>query len=284
MPKKQSTRQKLKSNLTSKEVAKFRREIRNFYQRSGRNFPWRETRDPYFIMVSEVMLQQTQTHRVVEKYLAFLKKFHTIQSLAKAPLADVLKLWSGLGYNRRAKFLREAAIHIVNNYNGIMPQSIEELIKLPGIGTYCANAIRAFAFDKPAVCIETNIRTVFIHYFFSQKSSIADGEILTLIEQTLPTSRFREWYYGLMDKGAFLKSTLPGINAKSRHYTKQSPFKGSRREIRGKILKSLSNSPSSTTASLCKLTQRSSAEVSAVIADLIEEGFIIKKARKVSLA
>ncbi len=195
-----------------------------------RSFPWRNTTNPYHILVSEIMLQQTQASRVVEKYKEFIKKYPSFKKLSKATLRDVLSLWQGLGYNRRAKALLEIA------QRGRFPKSEEELLNLPGVGVYTARAILAFAYNIPTVFIETNIRTVFIYHFFRDQEIVHDYEILELIEKTLDRENPRYWYYALMDYGAELKKEHKDISKKSKHYIKQSTFKGSDRQLRGKII------------------------------------------------
>jgi len=209
-----------------------------YWKRYGRHsLPWRQTTDPYAILVSEVMLQQTQVDRVVPYFTRWMEAFPTPAELAKAPLTDVLALWSGLGYNRRAKFLHEAAKCIVARHEGVVPSAYEELRALPGVGEYTAKAVRVFAFDEPEVLIETNVRSVFIHHFFPRARSVSDARLIPLIAAALDTRRPREWYAALMDYGTFLKATTPNPSRKSRHHTKQSRFAGSLREVRGAILK-----------------------------------------------
>lgn len=183
------------------------------------------------------MLQQTQVDRVVPYYKAFLKQFPNIKSLAEAPLSDVLRAWQGLGYNRRAKMLHNAAKVVVVNYGGRLPKTYSDLVSLPGVGDYTAKAVRTFAHNKPEVMIETNIRTVFIHHFFPKKDTIHDDALLPFIEQVLDTKNPAIWYAALMDYGVHLKKLHTNPSRKSAHHTKQKPFKGSDREIRGAILK-----------------------------------------------
>lgn len=211
-------------------------------------------------MVSEIMLQQTQAMRVVPKYEAFLKRFPTIQSLASSDLGSVLRVWQGLGYNRRAKALHNAAKTIVAqptmiNHSGF-PSSYKDLAALPGVGEYTAKAVRVFAFNEPEILIETNIRAAFIHHFFQERGmvrttrgsdaeKITDAEIVSyMIRFGIPKSTTpREWYAALMDYGAHLKKTLPNPGRKSAHHTKQKPFKGSDREIRGALLRAATKAP-----------------------------------------
>jgi A/G-specific adenine glycosylase len=212
------------------------RELKSFYKKSARaHLPWRQTRDPYKILVSEVMLQQTQVDRVIPYYERWLKEFPTARVLSMAPLSRVLKAWQGLGYNRRGKYLHEAAkIISTQGWEG----------KLPGVGPYTAAAVQAFAHNKPTVFIETNIRTVFFHHIYSgvlQKTSIDDRELLPLVEETLRKSKMepRDFYAALMDYGSHLKRQGVKLNTKSKHYAKQSKFEGSARQKRAAKLRDL---------------------------------------------
>ena len=167
----------------------------------------------------------------------FINSFLIFAALAGAKLSDVLKIWQGLGYNRRGKYLWESAKIVVEQYNGKLPESIEELQKLPGIGYATSCSISAFAFNTPTVFIETNIRSVFIHFFFHDKENISDAQLLPLIQASVDGKRSREWYWALMDYGAMLKKTKTNPNRRSKPYVKQSTFEGSHRQIRGNILK-----------------------------------------------
>lgn len=227
------------NSLSPEEIERFQTAILDFFYSEGRTFPWRETRNPYSIMVSEFMLQQTQTNRVLSKYLEWLEIFPTLESLASSSLADVLSQWVGLGYNRRARFLHESAKRIVNEFAGIVPKDPEILDSLPGIGSYTARAISTFAYGVPHPFIETNIRAVYIFFFFPDTSIVDDKEILKCIEQTLYVDDPRIWYYALMDYGATLKKKIKNPNRKSKHYLKQSKFDGSLRQARGSIIRHL---------------------------------------------
>lgn len=221
----------------------FQKIVLDFYHAHGRHgLLWRKTADPYKILVSEIMLQQTQVDRVVPKYTAFLKKFPTTTSLAKASVAEVLTLWSGLGYNRRALNLKKAAESIFFLNNGKFPKTHKELLALPGIGPYTASAVMAFAYNEKSYCIETNIRTVFIYHFFNKETAVSDQDIQIMLEKTLLEKDFRIWYWALMDYGAYLKKTIGNVSKLSKTYVKQKPFKTSDRYIRGQILKSLTTS------------------------------------------
>lgn len=216
----------------------FQKKILDYYATHGRRFPWRNTRKPYNILVSEIMLQQTQVSRVVPKYKLFLKTYPTIISLAQAELKDVLTLWQGLGYNRRAKLLHDTAKLVTKKYSGKLPRDRTELESLPGIGAYTAGAICVFAYNQSSVMIETNIRSVFLHFFFKNKESVSDTDVFKFIQKTVDTDNPRQWYYALMDYGSMLKKT-GNPNIKSKHYLRQSSFKGSDRHIRGLILRIL---------------------------------------------
>ncbi len=204
--------------------------------------PWRETSDPYRIWISEIMLQQTQVDRVREKYEEFLSEFGTIEELAAASVGEVLKVWKGLGYNRRALHVKKSAEIVMKDFKGLFPRTIEALDALPGIGHATAAAILVYAFNQPHVFIETNIRTVFIDYYFKKElvqnplHKISDTELLPLIQAALDLKNPREWYYALMDYGSMLKRTRVNPSRASKHYVKQSKFEGSDRQLRGKIL------------------------------------------------
>lgn len=220
-------------------IAEFQDTIYEHYRRHRREMPWRETTDPYRILVSEIMLQQTQADRVEPKYLEFLDSFPTVGRLARASLQEVLGRWQGLGYNRRGKYLHDAAREIMDRFDGTVPRSIRELRTLPGVGPYTAGAIRAFAFSAPAVFVETNIRRVFIHLFFAGRESVADREILPLVGATLDCDDPRNWFHALMDFGTHLAGVFGNANRRSAHYQRQGPFVGSVREVRGMIIRVL---------------------------------------------
>lgn len=262
---------KSEPSVSAVKAAFFRKKIFSFYKKEGRHFPWRETKDPYKILVSEVMLQQTQADRVASKFKEFIKRFKTVGALSKASLGEVLRAWQGLGYNRRALYLKRAAEEIVKIKS--FPSKATELENLPGVGPYTARAVLTFAFNKREIFIETNIRSVFIHEFFKSKRKVSDKEIISLIRQTLPKRNVSEWYQALMDYGALLKRKNNNPSRRSTHHSKQSMFRGSRREIRGKIISLLSkNSRSEKDIALyC------GRKVKPILEDLLCEGFIEKK-------
>ncbi len=218
-------------------------EFQSFVWQKGRelyrDMPWRRTTDPYVIMVSELMLQQTQVDRVVPKYNEFISKYPDVYALATAPLSDIVAMWNGLGYNRRAKFLHDSAVKIVSHFDGAVPSTIEGLMSLPGIGPNTAAAIGAYAFDLPVGFIETNIRTVYFQHYFADSHLVTDDELRRVVAETVDTEHPREWFWALMDYGAYLKKHGAGQIDKSAHYKKQSALKGSMREVRGQIVRSL---------------------------------------------
>lgn len=221
------------------------------------------------------MLQQTQTERVLPKYLAWFERFPDVASVAKAPLADILALWSGLGYNRRALALARAAVRIAAA--GRFPDDERVLLSLPGIGPYTARAVLAFAFGQPTVFIETNIRSVFLHHFFADEGAVPDSRIAPLVAASLDRADPRRWYYALMDYGSFLKKRIGNPNRRSAHYARQSPFADSNRRIRGAVLRELGLGRGSlplTREALARLLPFAAERVYAALAELAAEGFL----------
>ncbi len=217
----------------------FRALIYDFYKKNKRIFVWRDTENPYWVFLSEIMLQQTQTFRVEQKFLTFIQQLPTFEALAHAPFAHVLALWKGLGYNRRALYIQQAAQIIVQNFAGQLPRDPATLHQLPGIGPATSCSISTFAFNKPHVFIETNIRAVFIHHFFANQERVHDQDLVSFVTQTLDRENPRQWYYALMDYGVMLKKLYKNPTRKSAHYTQQTKFNGSNRQLRGKILHAL---------------------------------------------
>lgn len=259
------------------DLRSFKRLIYDYYRKHGRSLPWRDTRNPYHILVSELMLQQTQVNRVIEKYREFTARFPDTAALANAPLRSILKLWQGLGYNRRALALKQIALAVVSQHRGKVPASFDDLLKLPGVGKATASAILAFAFNQPVVFIETNIRTVFIHFFFPGQDEVSDEEIIPLVTKTLDAANPREWYYALMDYGTFLKKSIVNPGRKSRHYQKQSPFDGSNRQVRGRILRYLTREHKSTQEVLAQQLGLAPGRVHSALLELVKEGMITRK-------
>ena len=263
--------------MDEQQKAQFQATVWQFYDEQGRHdLPWRQPRadgsfDPYHILVSEIMLQQTQVPRVIPKYFEFLDAFPTVDALAAASLGDVLRLWNGLGYNRRAKFLWSAAQEIKARFHGVFPRDVTELVTLPGVGVNTAGAVAAYAFNSPVTFIETNIRTVYIHHFFADQKQVDDKALTMLVHETVDSTRSREWYWALMDYGSFLKSSVGNKSRASKAYVKQSTFKGSNRQLRGAVIRALLDKPH-TTAELAAIF--ADERLDAVLAQLAGEGLI----------
>jgi A/G-specific adenine glycosylase len=270
--------------LSPREIGEFRTEIIAQYRARGRrDLPWRKTRDPYRILVSEFMLQQTQVARVAAKFEPFVERFPDFESLARAPLGDVVRAWSGLGYNRRALRLRETARIVVSRFGGRLPRGFDELRALPGIGAATAAEIMNFAFDEPRAFVETNIRAVFIHRFFPGRKKVADAEILPLVELTLDAGNPRQWFYALMDYGVALKRSGPDPSRRSAHYAKQGRFEGSDREARGLVVRSLAKRGMSETE-LARSTGLGVARIRAVVPGLVRDGLVARRGARLGIA
>lgn len=268
--------------------ADFKKEIQKWSKtHSFDHLPWRQTRDPYAILVSEVMLQQTQISRVIEKYLQWMKKYPTMQSLAKAPFRDVLHLWQGLGYNRRAKYLSESAKRVVHECGGNLPEDPKQLQNLPGIGHYTAHAVACFAHGNCKPFCDTNIRRVILHFFFQKKKTVDDKEVLSKLEKIEPKNKKREWYLTLMDYGREeLGKKRDNANRRSKSYIKQSRFLGSRRYVRAAVIRFLLKHPNASRAQI-EIAIRIDGfveqylqenQLADILNDLVQEKMIIKKA------
>lgn len=252
-----------------------------------RDLPWRDTHDPYAILLSEVMLQQTQVSRVMGRWEQWLETFPTIADLASAPLPPVLELWQGMGYNRRALNLKRCAEEVVAMHDGVVPSDKKALLALPGIGPSTSAGVRIFAFRQPDMYLETNVRAVFIHELFPGRESVADKELVSLVEATCPQdARVRAWYYALLDYGAYLKKTMPNPTRRSKHYTRQSKFEGSHRQKRAYLLRRVIDDALSTEDLARDLAQSERAsgrqepsveEVRAILDELEREGFVMRR-------
>lgn len=252
-----------------------------------RDLPWRVTHDPYAILLSEVMLQQTQVSRVMGRWEQWLETFPTIADLASAPLPPVLELWQGMGYNRRALNLKRCAEEVVAMHDGVVPSDKKALLGLPGIGLSTSAGVRVFAFRQPDMYLETNVRAVFIHELFPGRESVADKELVSLVEATCPQdARVRAWYYALLDYGAYLKKTMPNPTRRSKHYTRQSKFEGSHRQKRAYLLRRVIDDALSTEDLARDLAQSERAsgrqepsveEVRAILDELEREGFVMRR-------
>lgn len=252
-----------------------------------RDLPWRDTHDPYAILLSEVMLQQTQVSRVMGRWEQWLETFPTIADLASAPLPPVLELWQGMGYNRRALNLKRCAEEVVAMHDGVVPSDKKALLALPGIGPSTSAGVRIFAFRQPDMYLETNVRAVFIHEFFDEHEVVSDKQLVPLVEATCPADeRVRAWYYALLDYGAHLKKTMTNPTRKSKHYTRQSKFEGSHRQKRAYLLRRVIDDVLTTEELLRDLAhsereagreEPSLEETEAILAELECEGFIVRR-------
>lgn len=249
--------------------------------------PWRKAITPYAIFVSELMLQQTPVSRVIPKYKSFITAFPNFRALAKAPLSAVLREWQGLGYNRRGAYAKRAAEIIVAEHGGRLPKTVAELVALPGIGPNTAGAMLAYAYDMPALFIETNIRRSFIYFFFPKRKRVSDAELLPLISAAATGQDPRTWHWALMDYGSMLGSRdrAKNPNRRSAHYAKQSKFEGSRRQVRGKVLKFLLGHKQAQTVSfIAKYLGTEQSVLLEVLDDLAAERLLKRVGQKYGLA
>jgi A/G-specific adenine glycosylase len=290
--------------VSRSEIISFQKKIFQWWKTHKRDLPWRHTHDPYKILVSEVMLQQTQVSRVTPKYPEFIKLYPKVTDLAKAPLADVIRIWKGMGYNRRALYLHKLAKIIVDQHNGQFPISEQLLSKLPGVGTYTARAIMVFAFGKNIAMVDTNIRKIITHYFFNDTPR-KPSDIQRVADQLLPAGKSWHWHQALMDYGALVMSKMnrskrrdaqsgasqalmdygalalqiPRITHNSSRVP-QKPFKESDRYLRGRIIDVLREGEcgeKNLVRIISHMTARTSKKVKTVINVLEQEGLLIKK-------
>jgi A/G-specific adenine glycosylase len=258
----------------------FRGRVWEFYHDHGRDLPWRRDVTPYGVFVSEIMLQQTQVARVLDRWPRWMKRFPDFGALADATVAEVLAEWQGLGYNRRALWLRQAAMRVAGEWDGVLPRDPVMLVTLPGVGSNTAGSMVAFAYNEPTVFIETNIRRAFLHEFFNDEPAVCasfpdgvpDRELLPLVAEALDREHPREWYWALMDYGADLAKRVLNPNRRSRHYNVQSRFEGSFRQIRGEVLRQLLTGPKAADA-LGIADER----LPKVLKALVAEGFATEK-------
>lgn len=261
-------------------VTFFQSQILHWYKKNKRDdLPWRYTNNrhvsAYEILISEIMLQQTQVSRVLDKFPKFLHAFPTINHLAEAPLKNVLKEWQGMGYNRRALYLQQCAQKIIMEFDGHIPSDAVLLKTLPGIGPYTAGAVSCFAFNTQSIFLDTNIRKFFIYHFFTRACNagkkISDAEILPIAERLFYKKNPRIWNYALMDYGALVLSGKPELLSTAKNYHKQSPFLGSNRFFRSQIVQYLLKHKQ---ASFDELQQTSPRDISLILTSLSKEGLI----------
>jgi len=300
-----------KKLLLPRKINALHKTLLGWYGKNGRKFQWRESRDPYVILVSEVMLQQTQTARVAEKLPAFLKKFPTVAALARVPRATVIRAWQGMGYNRRAIHLHECAQHIYKN-GGRFPETTDELVHLPGIGRYTASAIACFAHGQRVPVVDVNIRRVLSRVTKRQPAlhSIPDErDIWNIAEALLPQKDYYEWNQALMDIGATLclkrsarctecplrplcasAKTLMNKSATAHPKKREPSHNGIPNRIwRGKVVEFLRKKKTSSVASLGKeiitnFTPDEMPWLEKIMKSLERDGLVQVKGKSVSLA
>ena len=252
----------------------FRAAVWAYYRAHQREMPWRDVDDPYAVLVSEVMLQQTQVARVMDRYHEWMAAFPTLQALADAPLSAVLELWQGLGYNRRAIALKRAAEETVGRFGGALPNDAAALRTLPGVGPTTAAAVLNYAFEDPAPFIETNVRAVFLHHFFPQAEDVPDSALMPLVEATWDLEDPRGWGYALMDYGVFLKNSGANPSRRSRHHARQNPFEGSRRQRRARLLRAVLAAPGGRAEAYADEAGAGPSDAEVLLEELATEGFL----------
>jgi len=258
------------------EVAAFKAAVLRLYEREGRDLPWRRRVGPWAVLVSEVMLQQTQVSRVEPRYRSWMERFPDAAALARAELAEVYEAWRGLGYNSRALRLRETARVCDERYGGVPPADERLLLELPGVGRYTARAVLAFAYDRPSAFLETNIRAALIFHFRPGRDRVGDRELEALAEAVLDRDDPRTWYYALMDYGAWLKKREPNPTRRAAAYSTQSRFKGSVREARGAILRGLAGSGTIALTEIAAEDGIEYARLERAACGLVRDGLIVR--------
>lgn len=262
------------------EINLLKKKVYDYYNESGRDtLPWRKEPSPYHVFVSEIMLQQTQVDRVIPLFNRFIDTLPDFQALATVSQSTLLSLWQGLGYNRRALFLKRAAEIVCHEFGGELPANRKLLQSLPGIGEATSGAIMVYAFNVPEVYVETNIRTVYIHEFFADRSDVPDSELLPLITASLEEEEPFRWYSALMDYGSMLKKQIPNPSRKSKHHVRQSKFEGSDRQIRGAILRVLLKEKSLDIPGMVNLLDSNERRLKPILQKLLDEGFCMRENR-----
>jgi len=259
--------------LAAATVVELQGRLLGWYSANGRDLPWRHTRDPYAVLVSEIMLQQTQVSRVIPKYQAWLQAYPRLEDLAAAPLDAVLRSWQGLGYNTRARRLRDcaaAAVRTASGSDAALPRSLPELLRLPGLGPYTARALLVFAHDQDVAAVDTNVRRVLTHEL-GLSHDLGATDLQALAEAVLPRGRSRDWHNALMDYGALVLTARASGAPAGRS---QDVFVGSRRWQRSRLLQTVLTGGPQTVADLAMVMDLSPAVVSELIALLERDGLL----------
>ncbi len=305
----------MKLSVNDKErLLKARRTLLAWFAKNGRSFFWRrKERDPYIVLVAELMLQQTQASRVDEYLPKFLDRFPTINHLAKANTSDVIKMWQGLGYNRRALNLQKAAQQVIAKHNGIFPSDEKSLLSLPGVGLYTARALQAFSFRKDVSVVDVNIERVISRLTKTMKlpsDMLPMNDVHAINEAILPKGKSEQWHEALMDLGATicrknpkcdvcpLQKDCASYDTLSKQEWTATPKKSNEKQYfgspkriwRGRVLKHISSTEKTTTNKILNVIKSYSTDskefevfIDVVIADLIKDGFITKSGRSISL-
>lgn len=257
------------TGIDAAAVLSFQEQVLTWYDTFKRDLPWRGDPDPYHILVSEVMLQQTQVDRVIPKYRAFLNRFPTLAHLATASTADVLRQWQGLGYNRRALNLKRAAEAALRDHTGALPTTVDALERLPGVGRYTARAVASFAFGAQVPVVDTNVRRVLSAF---ARRELSERETWELAERLLPAGRAADWNQALMDYGALAQRATPRRTGR-----KAEPFATSNRFWRGRIVDALRECHSLSMDALLEALaypNRDEGRVRGLVRALHEEGLV----------
>jgi A/G-specific adenine glycosylase len=263
-------------NISSAKKQEFQKMIWDFYAKNKREMPWRHTSNDYYVLLSEIMLQQTQVPRVMTKFAEFIEVLPNFKALATSPLQTLLGVWQGMGYNRRALYLQKTAQIIVNEHNNTVPRNPSILETFPGIGKATAASIVVYTYNLPFVFIETNIRRIYIHHFFHDEQDIDDKQLYPLVAATMDMENPRDWYYALMDYGSQLPKQVVNPNRRSKHYVVQSPLEGSDRQIRGLLLKHLLTKPMTAEDAAIDIAKDEN-RVKKILGKLQEEGFVMEE-------
>jgi A/G-specific adenine glycosylase len=261
--------------MNEKTKNSFQKTVYDYYNANKRSLAWRDNPTPYQVVVSEIMLQQTQVDRVAIKFPLFMERFPALDALAAAPVHAVLAAWQGLGYNRRALALHQFAQRVQAEFGGRVPIEPSVLETFKGIGPATAASIVVYAYNEPHLFIETNVRAVFIHHFFKKTDTVHDKELVPLVAATVDSKHPREWYYALMDYGTMLKKQHKNPSRRSAHYAVQSKFEGSDRQVRGLILKLLTQVPSLSEHEIVAAIPREESVTRRILSAMEQEGFIV---------